>query len=164
MVLSFGEGSHLGSPKHLLQRCRFSGGLALPNILAYYWAAHIHKLCYWVKSSESSWCKSGVDWFTLHARFQHLFFFHPLISFTLQYSRGQHCTFKLDASCIGCGRQARRRRSRAGGRSGVGGKDGGKKLCKTWLQVKKRKEKGGAEKAREKKLRALDAEASKCHR
>ena len=40
--------------KTLLQRCRLSGGLALPNFLTYYWAAHIHKLCYWLKSPESS--------------------------------------------------------------------------------------------------------------
>lgn len=43
--------------KTLLQRCRLGGGLALPNFLHYYWAAHIHKLCYWLKSPESSWCK-----------------------------------------------------------------------------------------------------------
>lgn len=43
--------------KALLQRCRFSGGLALPNFQFYYWAAHIHKLCYWLESPGSSWCK-----------------------------------------------------------------------------------------------------------
>lgn len=43
--------------KTLLQRCKLSGGLALPNFLTYYWAAHIHKLCYWLKSPGSSWCK-----------------------------------------------------------------------------------------------------------
>lgn len=43
--------------KTLLQRCRLSGGLALPNFFNYYWAAHIHKLCYWLKSPGSSWCK-----------------------------------------------------------------------------------------------------------
>ena len=43
--------------KSLLQRCRLSGGLALPNFQAYYWAAHIHKLCYWLKSPGPSWCK-----------------------------------------------------------------------------------------------------------
>ncbi len=50
-------GNHLGLRKSLLQRCRLSGGLALPNFLTYYWAAHIHKLCYWLKSPGSSWCK-----------------------------------------------------------------------------------------------------------
>ena len=43
--------------KTLLQRCRLSEGLALPNFLTYYWATHINKLCYWLKSPESSWYK-----------------------------------------------------------------------------------------------------------
>lgn len=43
--------------KTLLQRCKFSGGLALPNFISYYWAAHIHKICYWLNSSGFSWCE-----------------------------------------------------------------------------------------------------------
>ncbi len=31
--------------KTLLQKCRLSGGHALPSFQSYYWAAHIHKLC-----------------------------------------------------------------------------------------------------------------------
>lgn len=43
--------------KSLLQRCRLSGGLALPSFQSYYWAAHIHKLCYWLQSPGTGWCK-----------------------------------------------------------------------------------------------------------
>ncbi|KAI5628117.1 hypothetical protein C0J50_8261, partial [Silurus asotus] len=42
--------------KTLLQRCRLSGGLALPNFQIYYWAAHIQKLNFWSDSAESTWC------------------------------------------------------------------------------------------------------------
>lgn len=40
-----------------MQRCRLSGGLALPSFQSYYWAAHIHKLCYWLQSPGTCWCK-----------------------------------------------------------------------------------------------------------
>lgn len=43
--------------KSLLQRFTFSGGLALPNFLLYYWSAHIHKLTYWLQSQELLWCR-----------------------------------------------------------------------------------------------------------
>uniref|UniRef100_A0AAR2KLP1 Reverse transcriptase domain-containing protein n=1 Tax=Pygocentrus nattereri TaxID=42514 RepID=A0AAR2KLP1_PYGNA len=43
--------------KIMLQRSRLSGGLALPNFQVYYWSAHIHKICYWLVSPGSSWCK-----------------------------------------------------------------------------------------------------------
>lgn len=42
--------------KTLLQKCRLSEGLKLHNFQSSYWAAHIHKLCYWVKSPGSPWC------------------------------------------------------------------------------------------------------------
>uniref|UniRef100_A0A0S7EYH1 LIN1 n=2 Tax=Poeciliopsis prolifica TaxID=188132 RepID=A0A0S7EYH1_9TELE len=43
--------------KALLQSCKLSGGLALPDFQLYYWAAHIHKINYWLNSSSSPWCK-----------------------------------------------------------------------------------------------------------
>lgn len=43
--------------KAVLQRLRFSGGLALPNFLYYYWSAHVHKLTYWLQSRELLWCR-----------------------------------------------------------------------------------------------------------
>uniref|UniRef100_A0AAR2JQE7 Reverse transcriptase domain-containing protein n=1 Tax=Pygocentrus nattereri TaxID=42514 RepID=A0AAR2JQE7_PYGNA len=43
--------------KTLLQRCRLSGGLALPNLRFYYWATHIHNLCYLLDSPQYIWSK-----------------------------------------------------------------------------------------------------------
>ena len=43
--------------KSLLEKCTFEGGLALPNSLLYYWSAHIHKLTYWLQSTQLLWCK-----------------------------------------------------------------------------------------------------------
>lgn len=49
-------GGNLGLVK-IYYRGRLSGGLALPNLQCYYWAAHVHKLCYWLISPNSPWCK-----------------------------------------------------------------------------------------------------------
>lgn len=51
------EGKNPRVKKSLLQRLTLSGGLALPNFLYYYWAAHVHKLIYWLQSRELLWCK-----------------------------------------------------------------------------------------------------------
>lgn len=40
----------------LLQRCKFSGGLALPNFLYYYWAANFQKLPFWLQPPDTPWC------------------------------------------------------------------------------------------------------------
>ena len=42
--------------KSTLQRCKFNGGLALPNFQLYYWATHIHKISFWFKSVNLPWC------------------------------------------------------------------------------------------------------------
>ena len=36
----------------VLQRCKFNGGLSLPNFQRYYWAAHIHKISFRLKSAD----------------------------------------------------------------------------------------------------------------
>ena len=35
---------------------RFNGGLSLPNLQLYYWAAHIHKISFWFNSVYLPWC------------------------------------------------------------------------------------------------------------
>uniref|UniRef100_A0A8C5H2E5 Reverse transcriptase domain-containing protein n=1 Tax=Gouania willdenowi TaxID=441366 RepID=A0A8C5H2E5_GOUWI len=42
--------------KSLLHRCRFNGGLALPNFQLYYWSAHIQKIICWIESPGVLWC------------------------------------------------------------------------------------------------------------
>lgn len=42
--------------KSTLQRCKFNGGLSLPNFQMYYWAAHIQKFLYWNKAVDLPWC------------------------------------------------------------------------------------------------------------
>lgn len=42
--------------KSTLQRCKFDGGLSLPNFQMYYWAAHIQKILFWYKSVDLPWC------------------------------------------------------------------------------------------------------------
>ncbi len=42
--------------RSLLQRRKFSGGLALPNLLYYYWVANIHKLLFWLHAPNTPWC------------------------------------------------------------------------------------------------------------
>ena len=43
--------------KELLQRHRSTGGLVLPNIRHYYWAANIHKIIVWTKEPTLNWCE-----------------------------------------------------------------------------------------------------------
>lgn len=65
--------------KSLLQRCKFRGGLALPNFLFYYWATHIHRIRCWVDSPHLAWCK-------LEAQSSHLIswiYIHMVISIAL---------------------------------------------------------------------------------
>lgn len=47
--------------KSLLERCKFNGGLSLPNFQLYYWAAHIHKITFWFNSSDPPWCKLEAE-------------------------------------------------------------------------------------------------------
>ncbi len=42
--------------RSLLQRCKFSGGLALLNFLYYCWVANIHKLPLWLHATNNPWC------------------------------------------------------------------------------------------------------------
>ena len=42
--------------KSKCQRCKFNGGLSLPNFQLYYWAAHIPKILFWFKSMDLPWC------------------------------------------------------------------------------------------------------------
>lgn len=39
-----------------LQRSRLIGGLSLPNLTSYYWAAHTHKIMLWFTLPQSNWC------------------------------------------------------------------------------------------------------------
>lgn len=41
----------------LLQRDRSLGGLGLPSLIGYYWAANTHKIMLWFNSTQSSWCQ-----------------------------------------------------------------------------------------------------------
>ena len=41
----------------LLQRSRLQGGLALPNLCHYYWAANIQKILYWLQDPVADWCQ-----------------------------------------------------------------------------------------------------------
>ncbi len=47
--------------KSILQRHREHGGLSLPNIQYYYWAANIRAMLYWVNSLNNS----GPHWLSL---------------------------------------------------------------------------------------------------
>ncbi|CAI5656797.1 unnamed protein product [Oreochromis niloticus] len=39
-----------------LQQGKLSGGLALPNLMFYYWAANIQKYTYWLNGPQAAWC------------------------------------------------------------------------------------------------------------
>lgn len=41
--------------KSVLQMCKLSGGLSLPNLQLYYWATHIHKISFWFKLTDPLW-------------------------------------------------------------------------------------------------------------
>jgi len=40
----------------LLERPKKDGGLVLPNLLNYYWAANLQKFVYWFQSPHTDWC------------------------------------------------------------------------------------------------------------
>lgn len=44
--------------KKFLQRHRSRGGLGLPNLQFYYWAANCQKILYWCQSSDMVWCEA----------------------------------------------------------------------------------------------------------
>ena len=41
----------------LLQRPKLQGGLALPNLLHYYWASNVQKILYWLHAPDTDWCR-----------------------------------------------------------------------------------------------------------
>ena len=41
----------------MLQRSRSEGGLGLPNLLGYYWAANAQKILLWFTSPQQGWCQ-----------------------------------------------------------------------------------------------------------
>lgn len=86
---------------------RLSGGLSLPNFLIYYWAAHIHELCYWLKSPGSSWCKLELEDLLYLLYFIPLYLQNPLYIRTIKWflvkSFNLYSTFKcttVDPKCF----------------------------------------------------------------
>lgn len=47
--------------KELFQRHRAEGGLALPNLMFYYWAANLQKIVYWIQDPNADWCQSEAN-------------------------------------------------------------------------------------------------------
>lgn len=47
--------------KVLLQRNRAEGGLTLPNLMYYYWAANLQKIVYWIQVPNADWCQSEAN-------------------------------------------------------------------------------------------------------
>ena len=47
--------------KKFLERPRQRGGLALPNLMIYYWAANLQKIVYWFQSPEAGWCSAEAN-------------------------------------------------------------------------------------------------------
>lgn len=47
--------------KVLLQRHRAEGGLALSNLMYYYWAANLQKIVYWIQVQNADWCQSEAN-------------------------------------------------------------------------------------------------------
>lgn len=41
-----------------LERPRLEGGLALPNLMCYYWAANLQKIVYWLQAPGTDWCSA----------------------------------------------------------------------------------------------------------
>lgn len=54
-------GKNLRIGKAYLQWSRSSGGLGVPNLLGYYWAANMHKLLLWFTSPQSGWCELEIN-------------------------------------------------------------------------------------------------------
>lgn len=50
-------GKRARANRFLLQRDRSLGGLGLPNLLGYYWAANAQKILLWFTSPQNSWCQ-----------------------------------------------------------------------------------------------------------
>lgn len=48
----------LKDTKDILERPRKEGGLALPNLMSYSWAANLQKLVYWFQAPETDWCNA----------------------------------------------------------------------------------------------------------
>lgn len=44
--------------RSLLCKDRSAGGLGLPNLVGYYWAANMYKIILWCTSPKTSWCQS----------------------------------------------------------------------------------------------------------
>ena len=47
--------------KVFLQRHKTEGGMALPNLMYYYWAANLQKIVYWIQSPDVDWCQPEID-------------------------------------------------------------------------------------------------------
>uniref|UniRef100_A0A8C9ZBI3 Reverse transcriptase n=1 Tax=Sander lucioperca TaxID=283035 RepID=A0A8C9ZBI3_SANLU len=47
--------------KKFLEKPRQRGGLALPNLMIYYWAANLQKIVYWFQSPETDWCSAEAN-------------------------------------------------------------------------------------------------------
>lgn len=54
-------GKRARANRTLLQRKRSLGGLGLPNLLGYYWAANTQKIMYWFTSPQHNWCQMEAD-------------------------------------------------------------------------------------------------------
>lgn len=62
MISSFiWAGKHARAGRTLLQRDRSQGGLGLPDLMGYYWAANVHKILLWFISPQSGWCQVEND-------------------------------------------------------------------------------------------------------
>ncbi len=44
--------------REFLEKPKKNGGLALPNLLNYYWAANLQKVIYWFQSPHIKWCEA----------------------------------------------------------------------------------------------------------
>ena len=54
-------GKQARASKALLERGRSVGGLGLPNLLGYYWAANVQKILHWFVSPQLSWCQTEAN-------------------------------------------------------------------------------------------------------
>lgn len=70
--------------KEFLQKNRSNGGLALPNILYYYWAVNVQKIIYWMHSS------GGTDWYETESKSCTATSLQALITFGLPIKIAQH--------------------------------------------------------------------------
>ncbi len=52
---------HLRVCNLLLQRQRVKGGLALPNLMYYHWAANLKKIVCWIQVQNADWCQSEAN-------------------------------------------------------------------------------------------------------